>query len=181
MTLFEERGYDRTTVSDIVARAKLGDRTFFRYFSDKREVLFSGSDALEKLIIDAVARVPKTAAPLDVVLAAIDATSPMFEAGRAFARRRLALIASHPELYERELAKSTKLASTISTCLRDRGVSQGTAGLLAMTGMVLFQNALERWVNDAKNRDLGHHVRKAFAELRAHTARTGSATRRPRP
>src|ERR1700744_3538513 len=91
MALFEERGYDRTTVGDIAARADLTERTFFRYFTDKREVLFSGSEELAELA----------------------ASSRVFEALRANARKRQALIAAHGELRERELMKSTKIATTV--------------------------------------------------------------------
>ena len=52
--LFDERGYEATTVAEIAERAGLTKRTFFRYFSDKREVLFSGS-GLETLEIVEVA------------------------------------------------------------------------------------------------------------------------------
>ena len=59
MELFPERGYERTTVEEIAARAGLTERTFFRYFADKREVLFSGSKELERLIVGAIASVPE--------------------------------------------------------------------------------------------------------------------------
>src|SRR5258708_34003349 len=77
--LFEERGYDGTTVGDIAARADLTERTFFRYFTDKREVLFSGSEELEKLIVSGVASAPKTIAPLEVAVEARAASAPVFE------------------------------------------------------------------------------------------------------
>lgn len=175
MDLFEERGYDRTTVSDIAARAKLADRTFFRYFSDKREVLFSGSEVLENLFGEAVTKAPKTAPPLEVVAAAIEATAPVFEPRRAFARRRHALIATNAELLERELIKSVKLAATIAASLRGRGVAHGTADLAARTGMVLFQSAFERWLDEDAKGDLGHHVRAALGELQRVVAKTGAA------
>jgi AcrR family transcriptional regulator len=175
--LFEERGYDRTTVGDIAARADLTERTFFRYFTDKREVMFSGSEELEKLIVSAIASAPKTMSPLDVVVAALAASSPAFEARRAIARKRQALIAAHAELRERELIKALKIAATLVTCLRERGVPQATAALLAQTGTTLFQNAFERWIEDTKKRDLAHHMHAALAELRRLTAETGKATR----
>ena len=46
LELFDERGFDRTTVSQIAKRAGLNERSFYRYFSDKREVLFGGGDEL---------------------------------------------------------------------------------------------------------------------------------------
>ena len=176
MELFEEHGYDRTTVSDIAARAKLADRTFFRYFTDKREVLFSGSEQLENLIVAAVASAPKRMSPLDVVVAALATSSPAFEARRAIARKRQALIAAHAELRERELIKLTKITATVLASLRERGVPQATAALVAQTGAALFQNAFERWIADTKKRDLEHHLHEALAELRRLTAKT-SATR----
>jgi AcrR family transcriptional regulator len=175
--LFEERGYDRTTVGDIAARADLTERTFFRYFTDKREVLFSGSEELEKLIVDGVASAPATMSPLEVVVEALAASSPMFEARRTHARKRQALIAAHAELRERELIKFTKLAAALLASLRERGVPHATAALLAQTGTTLFHNAFERWIEDTKKRDLAHHLQEALTDLRLLTAETGPSKR----
>src|SRR5271155_5620790 len=73
MELFQERGYDRTTVEEIAARAGLTERTFFRYFADKREVLFSGSKELEKGIVDRIESAPQKASPFHAVAAAFEA------------------------------------------------------------------------------------------------------------
>lgn len=178
LELFEERGYDRTTVGDIAARADLTERTFFRYFTDKREVLFSGSEELEKLIVSGVASAPKTMSPLEVVVEALAASSPVFEARRTHARKRQALIVAHAELRERELIKSTKLAAALLASLRERGVPQATAALLAQTGTMLFHNAFERWIEDSKKRDVAHHLQEALTELRLLTAEMGTGKRR---
>ena len=179
--LFEERGYDHTTVGDIATRAGLTERTFFRYFADKREVLFSGAEEFEQRIFAAIAAAPKSLPPLEVVMAALVAASPMFDSLRAMARKRQALIAAHAELQERELIKSTRLAGTLTASLRERGVVHATAALSASTGMILFQNAFERWVADvSKQRDLAQHLRDSLADLRLLTARTGAAKPRPK-
>src|SRR5262249_10304027 len=101
LELFDERGDDRTNGGDIDARAGLTERTFFRYFTDKREVLFSGSEELEMLIVSGVASAPETMSALEVVVQALAASSPVFETRRAHARKRQALIAAHAELRER--------------------------------------------------------------------------------
>src|SRR5262249_4687757 len=106
------------------------------------------------------------------------ASSPVFEARRTHARKRQALIAAHAELRERELIKSTKLAAALLTSLRERGVPQGAAALLAQTGTTLFHNAFERWIEDGSKRDLAHHLRAALTELRSLTAETGTGRRR---
>src|SRR5882672_7712097 len=98
MELFQERGYARTTVEGIAARAGLTERTFFRYFTDKREVLFSGSADLEKFIVEGIGDARKTVAPLDAVAAALAATAPFFEERRGHARKRRAVISAHAEL-----------------------------------------------------------------------------------
>ena len=43
LALYGERGFENTTVAEIADRAGLTERTFFRYFTDKREVLFAGA------------------------------------------------------------------------------------------------------------------------------------------
>ena len=153
MELYGERGFDQTTVAEIAARAGLTERTFFRYFADKREVLFWGSAALQKLLVDAVTGAPGSTAPIDAVAAALDAVVPMFQERRNFARRRHTLIVAHPELQERELIKLASLASAMADALRRRGVTEPAASLTAEAGVAVFKISFERWVSDPKRRD----------------------------
>ena len=180
MELFAERGYARTTVEDIAARAGLTERTFFRYFADKREVLFGGAKDLEKLIVGAIAIAPKTMAPLDVVAAALEATAPVFVPLRAHARKRQVLLAAHAELRERELIKLASLAAAISESLRRRGVADSAVGLIAEMGIAIFNRAFERWLDDTDQQDLSRHVRVALDELRAVSADTSRSSARSR-
>ncbi|MDQ6790316.1 MAG: TetR family transcriptional regulator, partial [Candidatus Dormibacteraeota bacterium] len=73
LALYAERGFEQTTVAEIAKRAGLTERTFFRYFADKREVLFSGAAALQELLARVVAGAPESAAPMEAVAAALDA------------------------------------------------------------------------------------------------------------
>ena len=102
MELFAERGYGRTTVEDIAARAGLTERTFFNYFTDKREVLFAGSEHFVKQVVDAVRAAPKSSAPLDAVLWAYESTNDFFEERRPFARKRRSLICIPTNVASRE-------------------------------------------------------------------------------
>src|SRR6185312_17132718 len=99
-------------------------RTFFRYFADKREVLFSGSTELQGLIVDAVAAAPADATPLDAVAAGLDAAAAMFAGMREHSARRQRIIAAHPELQERERIKLAALAAAVAVALRARGVGE---------------------------------------------------------
>lgn len=167
MALFAERGYANTTVGDIAARAGLTERTFFNHFSDKREVLFAGSDHFVAHILDAVRTVPKSSPPLDTVLHAYETTNDFFEQRRSFSRKRSALIAAHPELLERELIKMTTLAAAITEVLQQRGTPAAAATLAAHTGGAIFRVAFEQWTHDRKDRSLAFHLRAAWRQLEA--------------
>ncbi|HET9623267.1 MAG TPA: TetR family transcriptional regulator [Kofleriaceae bacterium] len=179
MDLFIERGYERTTVSDIAARADLTERTFFRYFADKREVLFSGSRDLERTIVDHIAAAPPDLPPLDVLVAAYAAAGAWLEALRdlEYVRARYALITKHAELRERELIKLAGLAGATSAALIARGVPEATAGLAAELGLAVFKRGFERWVTSRKPRDVAGHIRAALADVRGVVA---AAPARPR-
>jgi AcrR family transcriptional regulator len=172
LELFAERGFDDTTVEAISARAGVTERTFFRHFADKREVLFAGSSGLQTLLVDAVIAAPKTASPMEAVAAALVSTGPFFEERRDFARQRQAVITANPELRERELIKMATLASALDAALRQRGVKEPAASLTAEAGIAVFRVAFERWITDSKRRDLSRVIRESLAELRAVTADT---------
>lgn len=180
MALFETRGYDRTTVEEIAARAGLTERTFFRYFADKREVLFGGAKDLERFIVDHIANLPRTAPPLDAVTAALQATASLFEERRSYARKRRGIIAAHAELRGRELIKLASLAAAIAQSLRRRDVAAPVADLIAELSIAIFRNAFERWVEDKEQRALSRHIQAAVEALKAVAAGTGASAPRAR-
>jgi len=170
MELFGERGYEGTTVADIAERAGLTKRTFFRYFADKREVLFSGSQILEETMLKGVLDAPAEATPLDAVAAGLDASAAVFERIPDRAGERQALLDANPELQERERAKLAHLAAAVAGALRERGVAEPAAGLAADAGMSILRVAFERWTADAHGQDLRQLLRDALAELKSVTA-----------
>ena len=177
LELVRERGYEKTTVADLAARAGVTGRTFFRYFSDKREVLFAGADQLATLVGQVIAATEMSLGPLDVVMAALEALAPALEQPRQEVRERRALIATHLELRERELSKTTSLATAAIAALRARGVPESAARLAAETGATLFRVAIDRWLDDAHLRDLVTSLRRTRKELSVLTA---TSTPRPR-
>lgn len=168
LDLYVEQGFDATTVAEIAARAGLTERTFFRHFADKREVLFRGRELADALgaAIDAA---PAATTPLDAVAGALESLSDFFADRRPHARRRQAVIAANPSLQERELIKLASLATTICDALRRRGVADLMAGLVAEAGIAVFKVAFENWLTDPADRSLAEHIREALSELRAAT------------
>jgi AcrR family transcriptional regulator len=170
LELYGERGFEQTTVAEIAKRAGLTERTFFRHFADKREVLFWGAGALQELLVGTVASAPGSAAPIDAVAAAIEAAGVVLQERREYARQRQAVIAANVELQERELIKLASLAAAIAGTLRQRGVADLAASLAAEAGIAVFRIGFERWVSETGQADLPQLIRESLDELKAVTA-----------
>jgi len=165
--LFVGRGYEQTTVAEIAARAGLTERTFFRYFADKREVLFSGSAMLQELLVSTVAAAPESAAPIEAVAEAVEAAGALLQERRDYAKQRRDVIAANPELQERELIKMATLAAAIAGALRDRGVLEPAASLTAEAGIAVFKVAFGIWLKDPDQAGLPQIMRASFDDLKA--------------
>ncbi len=149
LSLFAERGYNDTTVADIAERAGLTRRSFFRYFPDKREVLFARSASLTKLWEDTITHAPKDATAVEAVGAALAATAEMFANRKKFVSKRQAIINVTPELQERELVKLASMADATAVLLQERGVDEDVARLVAHMGTTVLRIGFDRWVEPA--------------------------------
>lgn len=168
LELYAERGFEQTTAADIAERAGVTERTFFRHFADKREVLFDGTSAFERTVLDGIAAAPPDASPLEAAVAGMRAVVPLLEQerGREFAARRAAIIAANTSLYERELLKMATLGLAGAQALRDRGAPEAAARLAAETAVTVFRVAFARWLGDGRGTGLDKCIRNAFADLR---------------
>ena len=162
--LFCERGYDQTTAAEIAARASVTERTFFRHFPDKREVLFDGQAKLRELLTTFIAKTPAKLPPLEVLYRAFRSVEQLLEYNRPFSLPRQQVIDRTPALQERELAKVAALAEALAFSLRQRGVDERLSSLAAQTGMATFRYAIEGWLADSEG-GLGAHLDRAFDEL----------------
>jgi len=176
LELYRERGFDDTTVAEIAARAGLTERTFFRHFADKREVLFSGAGALQDLLVSKVDDAPESLSPIEAIVAAlVEAADGMFEERRPFARGRQAVIAANRELEERELVKFAALSAALAGALRRRGVTGPAASLAADAGIAVFRVAFDRWTEDTGEDTLAYFIRASLGDLQAVATQRGSA------
>ena len=157
-------------MAEIAERAGLTERTFFRHFADKREVLFAGADALRELLVSTVAKAPRALAPIDAAAMGLEAAGTLIQEGGELARQRQAIIASSAELQGRELIKLASLAAAMADALSRRGVRGPAASLTAEAGIAVFKIAFERWVNEIHPPDLPRLIRESLDELRAVTA-----------
>ena len=168
LELYVERGFEQTTVAEIAKRAGLSERTFFRHFADKREVLFSGS--LQDLLSNSIAAAPASAAPIDAVATALESAAALIQERPVYSRQRRAVIAANAGLQERELIKLASLASGMAEALRRRGVREPAASLTAEAGIAVFKIAFEAWGAETDDRELTQLIRESLEELKAVTA-----------
>jgi AcrR family transcriptional regulator len=177
LELYFERGFEQTTVADIAERAGLTGRTFFRYFADKREVLFSGSERLQQTMVDALGNAPPHATAIEAVAAALDATIGFFADNREFARQRVAVIMANADLRERELIKFATLSAALAEALRSRGIGEPDASLAGEAGIAVFRVAFGTWVGKSERRSFGKILSETLARLKSLAVGGGVASR----
>jgi AcrR family transcriptional regulator len=170
MELFSERGFDQATVAEIAYRAGLTERTFFRHYADKREVLFGGSSGLSAELVQSVADAPAGATPIDMIAASLATAGELFAERLTFARQRQRIIDANTELQERELIKLAALAASLAEALRRRGVADATARLAAEAGVAVFKIAFVRWIDENNAAPMSDIIRESLAELKAVTS-----------
>jgi AcrR family transcriptional regulator len=178
LELFATRGFEQTTAAEIAQSVGLTERTFFRHFSDKREVLFYGQDQFLQAFIDGANAAPPDASPLEVIASALHGAATFFpDDRRPYARTRQSVIDKNPALQEREQHKLAGLATTVAEALRARGTGEPAATLAAQSGATVFGIAFAQWIQDGETRSLADIASGVLHEL---VSLTGTATRSPR-
>ena len=171
LELFIERGFEGATTAEIAARAGLTERTFFRHFADKREVLFGRQEQLQTVLVDAIIAAPADLGPLEAVTWGIGAgAGAFFEAHRDAVLQRQAVLETVVGLREREMLKMATLCAAMAGALRERGTPVITATLSAEMGITVFRVAFDRWIEPANERAFAQLVGEALDQLRAVTA-----------
>ena len=164
-------GYDLTTAAEIARHAGVTERTFFRHFADKREVLFGSEPVLLRLLTKAMHDAPRD--PWAALLHVFQATEAFFVENRELIVERGAIIAMAPQLQERELAKVKALTLALADGLRERGTPSETAKLAAQVGVATFTAAVSSWLEDS-GASLGACLVTTFSATRILTASDSS-------
>ena len=165
LTLFAELGYTGTTAAEIANRAGVTERTFFRHFSDKREVLFAGEDEMLDYLTAAVAAAPEEKEPVEAVTVGLAAVAGKIQERREVSEQRARIIAAHTELQERELKKLASWSDAIEDALCERSLSRPAAQLLAEVSVAVFRVAYGRWIDGGSDSDFVATLCETFAEL----------------
>ncbi|MFD2422589.1 TetR family transcriptional regulator [Amycolatopsis pigmentata] len=173
LELFASRGFEQTTATDIAQSVGLTERTFFRHFSDKREVLFGGQEVVVQAFLDGVESAPPGTSPIEIVASALRSATAVFpDDRRSTSRLRQSVIDRNPALRERERHKLASIATAVADALRARGVGEVAATLAAESGVTVFGLAFAQWIREGEQRSL---TEIAAAVLRELLALTGEA------
>ena len=164
--LYLELGYENVTVAQIADRAGLTRRTFSRYFTDKRDVLFAGSERLPGLLAEALGQADPTLTPFEALLTALADVGAVLDPRVApHAAQRREVIARSPELQERGRTKFADVADALAAALHQRGMDPLDATLLADVGVAIFRSGFDRWVDGPTDADLPTRIREAATRL----------------
>ena len=155
LELFASRGFEQTTAAEIAQAVGLTERSFFRHFADKREVLFDGQQFLDAAFLAGVDSAPPDTAPLAIVGFALESAAAFFpDDKRPYSKMRQTVIDKNPALQERESHKLAGLAVTMRDALHRRGIGDPTATLAAESGATVFRISFAQWIKDGETRSL---------------------------
>ena len=168
LDLFAARGYGAVTVAEVAAAAGVGERTLYRYFADKEDLLFAEDAGFRAALRAAIEQQPAGEAPFAVLRAASAVVAGALEDRREEVRRRGEVIASAPQLSGRERAKHVAWEAVIAEALGERGVAAGEARLLGRITVACYDEAMTRWLaQDGPRKTLTAELDAAFAQLAA--------------
>jgi AcrR family transcriptional regulator len=178
LELFATRGFEQTTATEIAQSVGLTERTFFRHFSDKREVLFYGQHVLAEAFLAGVDAAAPGASPIEIVASALQSAASFFpDERRPYFRTRQSVIDQNPALQERERHKLASIATAVAGALRARGVDELAATLAAESGATVFGIAFVQWIREDEQRSLADVAAAVLRELLTLTARSQEGAR----
>jgi AcrR family transcriptional regulator len=171
LELFVAKGFEQTTAAEIAEAAGLTQRTFFRHFADKRDVLFQGQEEFAQLFLDGLDTARADASPMELIGASLESAASFFpDDRRSYSRIRQSVIDANPALQERERHKLAGVADEVTAALRDRGITETAATLAAESGATVFRLAFAQWIQAGETRTLDAIATELLAELQTLSA-----------
>lgn len=166
LDLFAQQGFATVTMADIAAAAGVGERTLYRYFSDKEELLFTEDEAFRADLRAAILARPADERPFAALRAASLVIAGRLQAHQDTVRRRAAVVAGAPPLVARERAKHAAWELILAEALVERGVAPSQAHLLARVCVACYDEAMLRWLSaHGPEASLTAELDQTFAEL----------------
>ena len=170
LELFAARGYEQTTATEIAEAVGLTERTFYRHFTDKREVLFHGQQQLADAFVEGARDAPSGTSPMELGVCALRSAAAFFpDERRPDSRLRQSVIDENPALQEREAHKLATLGTALAGALRARGVDDLAAEVAARTSAMCFAITFLQWIAEGQQRSFDDIATDVLGEVAAVT------------
>jgi AcrR family transcriptional regulator len=170
LTLFAEKGFDRTTVDEIAEACDVSPRTFFRYFSAKEDVLFADGDERLDALLAEVARRPVDELPLRAVQAAFLSTSEDYAQDHDRLRLRSQIFDGSSSLRSHKFERQQSWEEAVTAALSRREAQRAGSSasplqlrLVAGASMACLRAALQQWLEEGG--ELSSFIKAGFDYL----------------
>jgi AcrR family transcriptional regulator len=172
LELFAEKGFDHTTIEEIVEACEMSPRTFFRYFPNKEAVLLGDSDDRCAELVSVLLARPATEGPLEAIRESVLPNLSSVEQDRERMLLMARVMAETPSLRIYKIEHQQGWEDAILEALRARDESSSASPrsvlelrLIASASIAALRAAVETWLEDGG--DLMALVRTAFDNIAA--------------
>ena len=157
LRLFQQQGYEHTSIQDIADAVMMSSRTFFRYFASKEEVLLGPMHTIQSDGRRFLQRVAPTASPQAALRATVEYLASQYQQQRASFLTRYHVVMQIPSiasiylyaLVEKEPALCDALCSRLGTV-----TNRNKMRFLVAIYMAALRVALEEWLEQEAQGDL---------------------------
>ena len=163
--LFAERGFADVTAAEIAAAAGMSERTFFRHFKAKEDVLFEDYSGVRDALTQVVAEAREGASVRELMQLVADGLGERFETSREEQRAFAEIVAREPLLRARSLLRDHEWSEAIAEGFRLRRFSPARATLLARIAAATFRTVYDDWLRSRSAKTLAKRFAAALAEL----------------
>ncbi len=168
VNLFADLGFERVTVADIASAAGISERTFFRYFASKDEVVLDYERVLHDRLIDAMAARPADEGAVTALREAYLQTSHVEPAARARVVQIARILADAPELRARahgeRLTRDDALVEEVTRRLRE-GADAMHARVIVTAMDAVAANEFRTWAQTGGTDDPAERIGAALKSL----------------
>ncbi len=169
LDLFEERGFDSTTVDDIATAADISSRTFFHYFPTKEDVVLGDYAARLVRVTETLKEQPLSSPPWEALGVAFAAVAHDYETQHSQLRRRFLIMMTSGSVFARNLQLQAGWEDAVTEALEERmdlETNNLLPRLMAASALGAMRSSVRHWLPIA-DQSLPDLVQDCFNQLAA--------------
>jgi len=174
LRLFQQQGYEHTSIQDIADAVMMSSRTFFRYFASKEEVLLGPMRTILSDGLRFLQRVAPTESPHAALRATVEYLASRYQQQRASFLTRYQVVMQIPSIASIYLYALMETEPAICDALcshLEAATNRHEIRLLVAIYMAALRVALEEWLEQEAQGDLVSLLREyldSFSSLSHH-------------